>query len=60
MKVGNDDFCSKCMEWREYDDNGKCVVCGSVIHQFKSVEVTDGYNEYKGDYSCDEFEDDDE
>jgi hypothetical protein len=34
--VGNDEFCLKCMEWREYDGNGRCKICNSIIHKFKT------------------------
>ena len=29
--VGADEFCSTCMEWREYDEEGRCKVCGKLI-----------------------------
>jgi len=31
ISVGTDDYCPVCMEWREYDDNGNCKVCGTSI-----------------------------
>ena len=30
IKIGKDDFCSNCMEWREYDEEGRCKVCGKI------------------------------
>ena len=35
VKVGNDEFCMKCMKWQEYDDNGRCKICGSIIQKIK-------------------------
>lgn len=31
LTVGTDDFCPKCMDWREVDEAGKCKVCGCHI-----------------------------
>lgn len=44
-KIGNDEFCLHCMEWREYDEEGRCKVCKHVICKVKKVEQ-DGYNKY--------------
>ena len=60
MKVGSDEFCSNCMEWQEFDDEGKCKVCGKVIKKHKEVQKKDSYNEYKQEESSFEFEDENE
>lgn len=31
LAVGTDDFCQKCMDWREFDEGGNCKVCGCHI-----------------------------
>ena len=47
MKVGNDEFCIKCMKWQEYDDGGKCKICGSIIQKLKkSSTERESYNDY--------------
>ncbi len=62
IKPGMDDFCLNCMEWREYDSNGRCKVCKHIIHKLKSNDQM-GYNEYnkdliKYDLEDSEFEND--
>ena len=47
IKVGSDEFCSNCMEWREYDSEGKCRVCGKVIKKILKNQNKEGYNDYK-------------
>lgn len=47
VKVGNDEFCTKCMDWREYDEEGKCKVCGKVIRKDLKDKSKDGYSDYK-------------
>ena len=47
VKVGSDEFCSKCMEWQEYDEEGKCKVCGKVIKKMSRDSPKEGYNDYK-------------
>ena len=44
--VGTDDFCSNCMEWREYDENGKCKVCGKLIITMKNLSHRNDYEVY--------------
>ena len=45
-KIGNDEFCLHCMEWREYDENGKCKICKHIIK--KEMQKSEGgYNTYK-------------
>ena len=47
IKIGEDEFCSNCMEWREFDENGKCKVCGKIILKQKNKEKKDSYSEYE-------------
>lgn len=47
-KIGNDEFCLHCMEWREYDEQGRCKKCNHIIHKVKKVEE-EGYNKYKSE-----------
>jgi hypothetical protein len=47
LKVGNDEFCSNCMEWREYTPEGKCKVCGKVIKKMIKYQNKEGYADYK-------------
>jgi len=47
VKVGKDEFCQKCMDWREYDEEGRCIVCGTLINKNLKPEKRDGYNDYK-------------
>ena len=54
MKIGSDDFCSNCMEWQEYDEEGKCKVCGKRILKQLIKEKKDSYAEYEKETS--EFE----
>ena len=44
--VGEDEFCPKCMEWRSYDENGRCVVCRCVIKKMggEGKKITDEYD----------------
>lgn len=47
MEVGNDEFCIKCMEWREYNDKGRCRICNSMIHKLKKSEIQrNSFNDY--------------
>jgi hypothetical protein len=46
VKVRDDEFCLKCMEWREYDAKGRCTVCGSLIKKERQAP-TPGYGEYE-------------
>lgn len=45
VTVGDDEFCMNCMEWRSYDENGKCVVCGKRIKNIKKKTEQVGYGE---------------
>jgi len=46
MAVGNDEFCIKCMEWREYDYYGRCKICKNLIHKKKSKIPREIFNDY--------------
>lgn len=50
VKVGTDEFCSKCMEWREYDEEGRCKVCKKIIKKNTALK-----QEHGDDYKLDEF-----
>ena len=47
MEVGNDEFCSNCMEWQEYDEEGRCKVCKKIIKKQEQLESKDSYDQYK-------------
>jgi len=58
VKIGEDEFCSNCMEWREYDEDGKCKICGKIIMKKRKKEEKDSYSEYKQEtLETDESED---
>jgi len=57
-KIGNDEFCIHCMEWQEYDEQGRCKVCKHIIHKEKKIEE-EGYNTYHSESPSFEAEDDD-
>jgi len=40
IAVGADEFCPKCMEWREFDDEGRCRVCGKAIRKGSKNETS--------------------
>jgi len=47
VKVGNDEFCFNCMDWREYDEEGKCKVCGKIIKKNLKEKNKESYNDYE-------------
>ena len=55
-KIGQDEFCLHCMEWREYDEQGKCKVCKHVISKEKKVEQEE-YNKYRSESPSFEMDD---
>jgi predicted amidophosphoribosyltransferase len=57
VKIGNDEFCSKCMEWREYDEEGKCKVCGKLIKRMDKQPPKNGYSDYKSEGPSYEMDD---
>ena len=44
IKVGRDEFCLTCMEWRTCDEQGRCIICGNII-QKKPEQSEPGYGE---------------
>ncbi len=61
IKIGKDEFCSKCMEWREFDEEGKCKVCGKLIKRMDKQPPKNGYSDYKSEgpsYEMDDESDD--
>jgi hypothetical protein len=44
--VGEDEFCPTCMEWRSYDERGRCKVCGHIIKKIagEGKKITDEYD----------------
>jgi hypothetical protein len=47
IHVGEDEFCTNCMEWRLYNKEGKCVVCGKQLLKKPSDKKTESYAEYE-------------
>ena len=47
LKIGSDEFCLHCMEWREYDEEGRCKFCKRIIHKEDKKFEKEGYNELK-------------
>jgi len=47
IKIGKDDFCIFCMDWREFDEQGRCKTCKNKIKQYSDKQKDYGYNEYK-------------
>jgi len=56
VKVGNDEFCSNCMDWQEYDPKGRCIVCGKVIKKKIPRSYIKSYDEYQQDDSNEEVD----
>jgi len=44
LTVGTDDYCQKCMDWREVDEAGNCKICG--CHIKKSSNASKSSVEY--------------
>jgi predicted amidophosphoribosyltransferase len=57
VKVGNDEFCSNCMDWREYDEQGRCKKCGKLIKKQLEIQQKDSYEQYKQETPIFEAED---
>lgn len=57
VKVGNDEFCSNCMEWQEYDEQGRCKKCGKLIKKQLEIQQKDSYEQYKQETPILEAED---
>jgi len=58
VKLGKDEFCLTCMEWREFDDNGKCKVCSSIIKKKDNQQQSTKIDLEK--YSIDDFSGEDD
>lgn len=57
IKPGKDEFCMHCMEWREYDNEGRCIACHNKIVKLNTSNQK-GYNEVKTEDSFYEYDDD--
>lgn len=49
IKVGCDEFCSNCMDWQEYDEEGRCKVCKKIIKKIHTIKEKSGYDSYKSE-----------
>jgi len=58
LKIGSDEFCLHCMEWREYDEEGRCKICKHIIHRENTKSEKEGYNTLKSESPS--FEESDE
>ena len=47
--IGSDEFCLHCMEWREYDEEGRCKICKHIIHRENKKSEKKGYNNLKSE-----------
>ena len=57
VQVGEDEFCTECMEWRAIDKDGKCTVCGKILLKPKSEDKSQSYAEYeREDFDSEGFE----
>ena len=56
VAVGNDEFCFNCMDWREYDDEGKCKVCRKQIKKKQVQSQKINYDEYRIEGVADEID----
>jgi hypothetical protein len=56
VAVGNDEFCFNCMDWREYDDEGKCKVCRKQIKKKQAPSQKINYDEYRIEGVADEID----
>ena len=58
VKIGNDDFCIYCMDWREFNEEGRCKVCNHIIHRENKKQEKNRYENYKIETPSYEPEDD--
>ena len=58
LKIGKDEFCLNCMEWREYDSEGRCKFCKHIICRNVKKKQKVGYSEYKSQNISFEIDDD--
>lgn len=54
IKTGSDEFCIHCMEWQEYDNEGRCKICRHIIHRERVNAKKEGYNEMKSESNFEE------
>jgi uncharacterized paraquat-inducible protein A len=47
FKTGCDEFCLHCMQWREYDEIGRCKICKHIIYRENKKSEKEGYNYLK-------------
>lgn len=45
IKIGNNEFCSICMDWQEYDEDGRCKLYGKIITKQKEKDKNKSYAE---------------
>ena len=58
LKIGNDEFCVNCMEWRELDKEGRCKGCNHIIHRENKKIEKDRYENYKTETPSFELDED--
>ena len=58
LKTGRDEFCIHCMEWQEYDEEGRCKICRHIIHKERVDTKKESYNELKSETNYDESNED--
>lgn len=56
VSVGSDEFCFNCMDWREYDEEGKCKVCRKQIKKKQAPSQKINYDEYRIEGVADEID----
>ena len=59
LKIGSDEFCLHCMEWREYDEEGRCKICKHIINRENTKSEKEGYNTIKSESPSFEGSDED-
>jgi len=47
IKIGEDEFCLYCMDWREVDEEGRCKVCKKRIVKKLPKYKNESYAEYE-------------
>ena len=57
MKTGLDEFCINCMDWREYDESGLCIICKKRIKSMTITNSKDSYDELKTETPSVEYDD---
>ena len=54
IKTGEDEFCTNCMDWRQCNEDGECVVCKNKLRKTKRESI--GYGQIERDSLYDEDE----